>query len=186
MVERSDTTGREAFIQFFAFDPHRGRRTRFSKQFCEVRSYGLDVFKSALPSRVCTKNRDPSIDCPWRTRLHEYLGRTISGLGGFTQAVGGVADHVHLLVGLRASQCLADVMRELKKSSSAWIHESLGLAHFAWQEGYAAFTVSATARDAVRQYIFNQEQHHRTRSWREELIEMLDKAGVAYDAEYFE
>jgi REP element-mobilizing transposase RayT len=89
-----------------------------------------------------TKGRVPFIAPEWRGRLHEYLGGTITGLGGFPQGVGGVADHVHLLVGLKATHCLADVLRELKKASSVWVHEQVGVREFAWQEGYAAFTVS--------------------------------------------
>src|SRR6476659_1179838 len=113
-----------------------------------------------------TKNREPTIAPEWRSRLHEYLGGTIAGLGGFSQGVGGVVDHVHLLVGLRATHSLADVLRELKKASSVWVHEQIGLRAFAWQEGYAAFTVSATARGPVRNYIATQEEHHRKRSFR--------------------
>jgi len=72
-------------------------------------------------------------------------------------------------------------MRELKKASSSWVHDKLGKYDFAWQEGYAAFTVSSTTRKAVQSYIANQEEHHRTKSFREELIEMLQKAQVEYD-----
>jgi putative transposase len=133
-----------------------------------------------------TKNREAVIAADWRSRLHEYLGGTIAGLGGFPQGVGGVADHVHLLVGLKATHCLADVMRELKKAGTAWVHEQIGLQTFAWQEGYAAFTVSATARPAVRQYIANQEEHHRKRTSQEELLDMLAKAEIDYDPRYFE
>jgi putative transposase len=107
-------------------------------------------------------------------------------LGGFSQGVGGVADHVHLLVGLKATHCLADFMRELKKASSVWVHEQIGEPGFAWQEGYAAFTVSPTARGAVREYIANQESHHRARSYQEELVEMLERAGIEYDPRYLE
>ena len=133
-----------------------------------------------------TKNREALIVPEWRARLYDYLGGTIRGLGGFPEGVGGVADHVHLLVGLKATHCLADVMRELKKASSAWVHEEVGLRAFAWQEGYAAFTVSATSREAVRSYIAHQEEHHRVKSFREELVEMLHKAGVEYDAKYLD
>lgn len=133
-----------------------------------------------------TKNREPFIDAEWRTRLHEYLGGTIAGLGGFPQGVGGVDDHVHLLVGLKATHCLADVLRELKKASSVWVHEQIGLASFAWQEGYAAFTVGATARGSVRQYIAHQEEHHRAKSFREEVVEMLERAGIEYDPKYLD
>jgi REP element-mobilizing transposase RayT len=133
-----------------------------------------------------TKGRVPCIDAEWRDRLHEYLGGTASGLEGFSEGVGGTADHVHLMVGLKATHCLADFMRELKKSSSAWVHKELGRGSFAWQEGYAAFTVSPTAREAVRRYIANQEEHHRERSFKEEFIALLESAGIAYDPRYLD
>lgn len=133
-----------------------------------------------------TKNRIPFIDAAWRTRLFEYLGGTVNGLGGFAEGVGGVADHVHLLVGLKATHCLADFMRELKKASSVWVHEEIGLRHFAWQEGYAAFTVSPTARPQVRSYVGNQEEHHRAKTFREELMELLKQAGVRFEERYLD
>ena len=133
-----------------------------------------------------TKNRQPFIEDDWRERFHEYLGGTIRGLSGESEGVGGVADHVHLLVGLRATHCLADVMRELKKASSVWVHHEMHFTEFAWQEGYSAFTVSAPMRPAVQRYIAHQKEHHRTRSYREELIPMLEQAGVEYDPKYFE
>jgi REP element-mobilizing transposase RayT len=131
-----------------------------------------------------TKNREPIIRADWLPRLHEYLGGTLRGLGAFSEGIGGTQDHVHLLVSLKATHCLADVMRELKKASSVWVHDTLGESRFAWQEGYAAFTVSATALDAVRRYIANQENHHREKSFREELVEMLEKAGVDINYDY--
>ena len=133
-----------------------------------------------------TKSREATIAPEWRSRLHDYLGGTVRGLGGYSDRVGGVADHVHLLVGLKATHRLADFMRELKKASSAWVHEELGLRSFAWQEGYAAFTVSATSRKSVQHYIDSQEEHHRVKSFREELIEMLAKAGMEYDPRYLD
>jgi len=133
-----------------------------------------------------TKNRIPSIDIPWRSRLHEYMGGTVCGLNGFPEGIGGTADHVHLLVALKSNHRLADVMRELKKASSAWVHEEIGQRNFACQEGYAAFTVSATVREAVRKYISSQEEHHRLKSFREEFVELLEKAGVEYDSRYLD
>ncbi len=127
-----------------------------------------------------------SISDEWWTRLHEYLGGTIDGLGGISQGVGGVHDHVHLLVGLKATHCLADFMRELKKVGSIWVHDEIRDRKFAWQEGYAAFTVSPTARTAVKRYIANQESHHRKKSFREELVDLLEKAGVEYDPKYLD
>jgi REP element-mobilizing transposase RayT len=133
-----------------------------------------------------TKHREPIIAADWRPRLHEYLGGTIAGLGGFPEGVGGVADHVHLLVGLKATHCLADVMRELKKAASVWVHEVIGLPAFAWQEGYAAFTVSATARTGVQRYIATQEEHHQERSFRDELMDLLKRAEIEYDPKYLD
>jgi REP element-mobilizing transposase RayT len=133
-----------------------------------------------------TKNREPTIDLEWRSRLHEYLGGTLHGLGGFSGGVGGVADHVHMLASLKSTHCLADVLRELKKAASEWIHTEIGLPVFAWQKGYAAFTVSPPGRPGVKSYIANQEAHHRNQGSREELLELLALAQVEYDPEYFE
>jgi putative transposase len=133
-----------------------------------------------------TKAREPLVDATWRPRLHQYLGGSVNGLGGESEGIGGTADHVHLLVELRATHLLADFMRELKKGSSKWVHEEISQKNFAWQEGYAAFTVSASAVDEVRRYIENQEEHHRERSSREELVIMLKRAGVKYDERYLD
>jgi REP element-mobilizing transposase RayT len=133
-----------------------------------------------------TKDRQPLIAPEWRTRLHEYLGGTVRGLGAVPQGIGGVADHVHLLVALKPTHCLADFMRELKKASSVWVAQEIGLAAFRWQEGYGAFTVSASARPSVQAYIANQEEHHRTRTFLEELVEFLKKSGVDYDPRYLD
>ena len=71
-----------------------------------------------------TKERRPFLADTWGTKMHEYLGGTVRGLGGVPEAIGGVADHVHLLVGLRATHCLGDFMQELKKASSVWAKKS--------------------------------------------------------------
>ena len=133
-----------------------------------------------------TKEREPSIKPEWRTRLHQYLGGSVNGLGAHSEAVGGTADHVHLLAELRATHLLADFMRDLKKGSSKWVHDELSLKTFAWQEGYAAFTVSASATDDVRRYIENQDEHHRDRSFREELKLMLIRSGVKFEERYLD
>lgn len=108
----------------------------------------------------------------------------MKNLEGVPEAIGGVADHVHLLIGLRATACLADVVRDVKAVSSRWVHESKGVSAFAWQEGYGAFTVSPSQREAVREYIAKQDEHHRKRSFQEEYIEFLERSGVEYDEAY--
>ncbi len=133
-----------------------------------------------------TKNREPVINANWMGRLHEYLGGTVKGLGGTPQGIGGIEDHVHLLVGLRSTHCLADFMRELKKAASIWVHEEIKQSTFAWQSGYGAFTISPSAREGVQTYIANQREHHRKRTFREEFVGFLEKAGVEYDPKYLD
>ncbi len=133
-----------------------------------------------------TKDREPWLQAAFRPSLHEYLGGVVGGLGGQSHGVGGVADHVHLLISLRATHRLADFMREVKKASSSWVKHTCHVPGFAWQEGYCALTVSPSARPAVHDYIRRQEEHHRQRSFREELVMMLEKAGIPYDPKYLE
>ena len=138
-----------------------------------------------------TKNRHPMIQPTWRERLHEYLGGTVKGLDAFPQGIGGIEDHIHMLVGFKATHRLSDFMQELKKSSSTWVHNEIGVKEFAWQEGYSAFSVShfsvsQKARPAVQRYIQNQEDHHRHKTHKEELIELLEKAGIEFDPKYLD
>jgi putative transposase len=133
-----------------------------------------------------TKNREAIIEPSCRDQPQDCLGGTVRGLGGFSQGVGGVADHVHLLFALRATHCLADFMRELKKASSIWVTDSTPQKRFRWQEGYAAFFVSSSGRGAVQEYIARQEEHHRHKTFREEIIEFLTKSGVDFDERYLD
>ena len=131
-----------------------------------------------------TKERRPWIDAAWRERLHAYLGGCVKTVDGIPQAIGGVADHVHLLVGLRATNRLCDVLEDIKRESSKWIHRELGLREFAWQEGYSAITVSPGMRTKVKGYIDRQEAHHRKLTFTEELRDFLAKAEIQYDEKY--
>jgi putative transposase len=133
-----------------------------------------------------TTDRVPLIANSWESRLHEYLGGTIKGLGGVSLQVGGIEDHVHLLVGLKPTHCLSDILRELKRTSSIWVHTEIGETRFAWQTGYAAFTVSPSACRNVRGYIKNQREHHRQRGFREELVDMLQRAGIQFEERYLD
>ncbi len=131
-----------------------------------------------------TKNRTPVIAAAWCERLHAYLGGVVRNAKGVPEAIGGVADHVHLLIGLRATACLADVVRDVKAVSSRWVLEEIGDGTFAWQEGYGAFTVSTSQRKTVHEYIARQEEHHRERTFQEEYLELLKRSGVEYDERY--
>lgn len=131
-----------------------------------------------------TKNHESIIASVWRDRLHAYLGGVIRTLDGMPESIGGVADHVHLLVGLKATHTLCDVLREIKSVSSAWVHSDVGLRSFAWQEGYGAFTVSASQLEKIRTYIQQQEEHHRARTFQEEYLTLLRRSGVDFDSRY--
>ena len=118
------------------------------------------------------------IAAAWRPRLHQWLAGAIANSGATAIEVGGVGDHVHLVAGLRPSHCLAELMQDWKRGSSRWIHDDLGLRLFSWQEGYAYFSLSNDALPAVRQYVRNQEEHHRRVSLAEEMERLFRAHGV--------
>jgi REP-associated tyrosine transposase len=130
------------------------------------------------------KDRVAFMDKEWRGRLHTYMGGIVKDMGGVPEMIGGVEDHVHLLIGLRATHRLADVLKEIKSSSSKWVHEELKKPLFSWQEGYGAFTVSASQIEAVKNYIANQEEHHRVKTFQEEYLQFLKQSGAEYDERY--
>ena len=131
-----------------------------------------------------TKNRDPLIAPPWRNRLHDMLGGCIRRAGGAAIQIGGTADHVHLFAGLRATHCLADFVRDVKRATSAWVHDTLRVGQFAWQEGYGAFTVSPYDCDELVNYIRTQEEHHRSRTFQDEYREFLKRHEIEFDERY--
>ncbi len=131
-----------------------------------------------------TKNREPWIAVDHQPALHAYLGGIINGLDGHSHINGGVADHVHLLLGLKPTHRLADVMSELKSVSSAWAKAKLEVPDFSWQEGYGAFTVGAPEVEKVRTYINNQAEHHQKKSFQEEYVSMLKRGMVEYKEEF--
>lgn len=98
--------------------------------------------------------------------------------------MGGTGDHVHLSVGLKATHCLADIMREIKSESSRWIRQELRLPVFAWQEAYGAFTFAGKDLPPVCAYALKQEEHHRAKTFQEEYVELLRRGMVEYDDRY--
>lgn len=132
-----------------------------------------------------THERRPFLHADLRSRIFEYLAGAIRSEGGHALLVGGVEDHVHLLVRLRQDRALSDVVRDLKANSSKWIHQTfVTLADFAWQSGYGAFSVSRSQAPRVRRYIAQQEQHHRRLSFQEEFVQLLNRHGIEFDEAY--
>jgi putative transposase len=134
-----------------------------------------------------TKYRMPVITGEVRNHLYDYMGGVLRGNGGVLLAVGGMPDHVHLLAGWRTTISIAEMLKTLKGSSSKWLNDGATAppGGFNWQEGYGAFTVSASRVPAVRRYILNQEQHHQKVSFQQEFMNLLRKHGVDFNPSDF-
>ncbi len=130
-----------------------------------------------------TKNREPFLAPDVRDRMFAYLGGILSAINCTPVLVGGVADHVHALFVLAKTLAVSRVVEEVKKESSKWAKQHIHPA-FYWQSGYAAFSVSPSNADAVREYIRTQEEHHRERSFQDEFRELLRRHGVEWDEAY--
>ena len=132
-----------------------------------------------------TKDRLALLDPETRPKLHAYLATVARNAECETYRVGGVADHVHLAIRLSRTITIADLMAELKTSSSKWMKtQSPELTTFAWQRGYACFSVGPTDLKALNAYIDDQEKHHLVRTFQEEFRMFLDKYGVKYNEAY--
>ena len=132
-----------------------------------------------------TKRRTQTITESLRPRLYDYMGGIIRSERGVSYEIGGTADHVHLLFRWRTDESLAALMRNVKSHSSRWVHQTFPtMGAFQWQEGYAAFSVSESQREAVANYIRNQAEHHRSLTFEDELVRLLEAHNIEYDARY--
>jgi putative transposase len=132
-----------------------------------------------------TKDRAPIITPESQERLYEYIGGIIRAQGGIALAINGVADHLHVLAKLRQDKALSDMIRDFKANASGWMHNLFPeQKDFAWQNGYGAFTVSASQITEVSRYIANQEKHHQKRSFRDEFIAILKANEMEFDERY--
>ncbi len=132
-----------------------------------------------------TKDRFPFIEPDVRPALHSYLATVARNAGCEAYRIGGVADHVHSAIRLSRTVTSADLVETLKTSSSKWMKTQFAdLADFSWQRGYGCFSVGPSDLEALRAYIDNQEEHHRTRTFQDEFRMFLNKYGVNYDEAY--
>lgn len=125
-----------------------------------------------------TKDRKPLLDRDLKPRMHAYLGGIVREIGGIAIRINGTADHVHMLVRVPPVVAVADMIRDVKASSSKWA------GRFAWQTGYGAFSVSESAAQRVIRYIEGQEDHHREVTFQEEYIAFLKRHKVDYDPRF--
>ena len=132
-----------------------------------------------------TKDRMPLITSDVLPKLHAYLATVARKNDGESYRVGGVADHVHLAIRLSRTVALADLVSELKTSSSKWLKEQVpGLSKFSWQRGYGAFSIGPKDLEAVLTYIDGQEEHYRTKTFQDEYRSFLRHCGIEFDERY--
>ena len=130
-----------------------------------------------------TKERRRLITPELQERLYPYLGGIARDNKMKALAIGGVEDHVHMLLSVPSTLSIAKAIQLLKGNSSKWIHETFPEKRLLeWQEGYGAFSIGISAVEETLAYIKNQKQHHRSRSFKDELIAFLDKHGIEYEA----
>ncbi len=127
-----------------------------------------------------TKYRKPTIREEIQERLYEYIGGTLRAKNGHLIQIGGVEDHLHLLAGLSPALAVSEVIRDVKANSSKWMKEERLVGGFEWQKGFGAFTVSYDRIDAIRKYIRNQKEHHRTKTFQEEYIDFLERHDIEF------
>jgi len=132
-----------------------------------------------------TKERRPLMTAALRERLFPYLGGIARENNMKTVAIGGVEDHVHILLSLPPTISPAKAMQLIKGGSSKWVHDTFPEHRlFAWQEKYGAFSVSVSQLDRTVQYILGQEEHHRKMSFKDEFLALLKKHAIEYDEKY--
>jgi len=133
----------------------------------------------AVKGRRCLIHRD------WEDRLYQYIIGIVRNKKQKLIAINGMEDHIHIFIGLQPDCCLSDLVREIKKVSNEFINSNkLSESKFYWQEGFGAFSYSRSHISNVANYIANQKEHHRKKSFREEYIEILEKFDVEYNERY--
>jgi putative transposase len=130
-----------------------------------------------------TKDRYPLIDSELESRLWPYLGGIARENRMKALAIGGTADHVHALLSLPGMMSFAKAVQLIKGGSSKWVHDTFPRqSKFGWQEGYGAFSVSASQTSKTIAYVNYQKEHHRRKSFKEEFLDLLKKHGIEFDS----
>ena len=131
------------------------------------------------------KYREGVIDASFKEELYRYISGIVHNNNHKLIAINGMPDHLHIFIGMKATQSIADLMQDIKGSSSKWINEKKFLkSRFEWQDGYGAFSYAKSQVDAVVKYIVNQETHHQNKTFQEEYLGFLKAFEVEYDVRY--
>ena len=141
--------------------------------------------KIAVHVVFSTKNRKPLLSAAVQNDLFAYMVGILDSLDCVTLAVNGTEDHVHVLIVMSKTISLSKMLEEMKGGSSRWLNgRAATKTHFAWQAGYGAFSVSESQIPKVAAYITEQEEHHRKRSFQDELILLLKNHKIEFDERY--
>lgn len=131
------------------------------------------------------QNRQSLIRNEWNRELYKYITGIVQNYGHKMLQINGMSDHIHMLFGMRPVQSLSDLMKQVKQDSSGWVNQKGWIGNrFSWQAGYGAFSYSKSQVPRVIKYIKNQEEHHRTKTFMEEYIDLLEASGIDYDKRY--
>lgn len=132
-----------------------------------------------------TKNRVPFIHDDVKQTLYSYINGIVENKKCKLHIINGMPDHVHLLISLPLTLTIPELVQQIKVSSTRWVRMQIPDLHkFSWQEGLGAFTVGYSHFEAVKNYIANQEEHHRSKSFDEEYLELLGKLNITYDKRF--
>lgn len=132
-----------------------------------------------------TKNREPLITSAVEIELHRYMATVFRNANCPSLAINGTEDHVHMVFNLSRTKTMADIVEEIKTSSSRWIKGKGPIyRHFHWQTGYGAFSIGQSQVEVVKNYIARQKAHHRKRSFQDEMRLLFEKYLVKYDEKY--
>lgn len=131
------------------------------------------------------KRRQNLMHKGWRDELHKYICGIVNGKEQKVYAIGGVEDHIHILVSIKPQMAISDLVRDIKANSSKWINENgFVRGRFEWQAGFGAFSYAKSQLDNVIKYINNQEQHHKKQTFKAEYLELLEKFEIEFDEKY--
>ena len=131
------------------------------------------------------QNRQALISKTWKDELYKYITGIVANKGHKLLSIGGVADHIHVLIGVSPNQSVSSLVADIKRSSSLWINErNLTAGKFAWQEGFGAFSYGKSQVHDVALYIENQEEHHKKQTFKDEYIKFLELFGIDYNSDY--
>ncbi|NBC26633.1 MAG: IS200/IS605 family transposase [Bacteroidetes bacterium] len=142
-------------------------------------------------SKLCTqiifavKGRSNFLQSEWREEIYKYISGIVDGKSQKLYAIGGMPDHIHLLIGYNPTVTISDLVRDIKSNSSAFVNRKIFKdTKFQWQSGFGAFSYGQSQISDVIRYIENQEDHHKHRTFKEEYIQFLNRYQIEYNIDY--